>query len=47
MSSLELKFDISEVESLGKKDSFFVEKLSRALDGVATHRTYFREKAYR
>ena len=44
MSSLELKFNISEVESLGKKDSFFVEKLSRALDGIATHRTYFREK---
>jgi ATP-dependent DNA helicase RecQ len=34
MSSLELKFNISEVESLGKKDSFFVEKLSRALDGL-------------
>ncbi|NAW51954.1 RecQ family ATP-dependent DNA helicase [Elizabethkingia argentiflava] len=44
LSSLELKFDISEFEGLGKNDSFFIEKLSRALDGIATHRTYFREK---
>ncbi|MEH7888139.1 RecQ family ATP-dependent DNA helicase [Elizabethkingia meningoseptica] len=44
LSSLELKFDISEVESLGKNDSFFIEKLARVLDGVATHRTYFRER---
>lgn len=45
LSSLELKFEISDLELLSKGDSYFIEKLSRALDGIATHRVYFNEKS--
>lgn len=35
---------ISQKLRVWERKIAFVEKLSRALDGVATHRTYFREK---
>lgn len=43
-SSLKLNFPFHQLESLGKNDSFFLEKIARILDGAATHKVYFKEE---
>jgi len=44
LSSLKLKFNIEYSELLSKNDSFFVEKLSRNLEGISSKTVYFSEK---
>ena len=43
LSTLELKFEVNDLENLPKKDSYFIELLLRSLDGLSTHRTHFSE----
>jgi len=43
-SSLELKFDIEYLEQLRENDSFFIEKLSRNLEGISSRTVYFNEQ---
>jgi len=44
LSSIELKFDIEYMEHLGENDSFFIEKLSRNLEGITSGTVYFNEE---
>lgn len=43
LSTLELKFEVYDLENLPKKDSFFVELLLRSIDGLSTHKAQFSE----
>ncbi len=43
LSTLELKFLVSDLESLPRKDSYFLEFLLRTIDGLSTHRAHFSE----
>lgn len=43
LSSLELKFEVRDLESLPKKDSYFMELLLRSIDGLATHKVQVSE----
>ena len=43
LSTLELKFEVSDLENLQRKDSYFIELLLRCVDGLSTHRVQFSE----
>ena len=43
LSTLELKFEVNDLESLPKKDSYFIELLLRTVDGFSSHRAHFNE----
>ena len=43
LSTLELKFEVSDLESLSKKDGYFIELLLRNIDGLSTHKAHFSE----
>lgn len=45
LSTLELKFEVADLESLPKKDSYFIEFLLRNIDGLSTHKAHFSEAA--
>ena len=44
LSTLELKFEVSDLENLQRKDSYFIELLLRCVDGLSTHRVQFRSE---
>jgi len=44
LSFLKLNFDIKYSEILSKNDSFFVEKLSRSLEGISSKTVYFNKQ---
>ena len=44
LSTLELKFEVYDLENLPKKDSFFVELLLRSIDSLSTHKAQFSEE---
>lgn len=43
LSTLELKFQIYDLENLPKKDGYFIELLLRSIDGLSSHKTQFSE----
>lgn len=43
LSTLELKFEIYDLENLPKKDSYFIELLLRSIDGLSSHKAQFSE----
>lgn len=43
LSTLELKFQVSDLENLPKKDSYFIELLLRSIDGFSSHKAQFSE----
>lgn len=43
LSTLELKFNASDLENLPKKDSYFIELLLRSVDGLSSHKAQFSE----
>lgn len=43
LSTLEMKFAVSDLENLPKKDSYFIELLLRTIDGLSSHRAHFSE----
>ena len=43
LSTLELKFEVNDLENLPKKDSYFIELLLRSIDGLSSHRAHFSE----
>ncbi|MBS1550371.1 MAG: RecQ family ATP-dependent DNA helicase [Bacteroidetes bacterium] len=45
LSTLELKIQIEDIESLPKKDAYFIELLFRTLPGISTHKVHFSETA--
>ena len=43
LSTLELKFEVYDLENLPKKDSYFIELLLRNIDGLSSHKAQFSE----
>lgn len=43
LSTLELKFEVKDLENLSKKDSYFIELLLRTIDGLSSYKTHFSE----
>lgn len=43
LSTLELKFNASDLENLPKKDGYFIELLLRSVDGLSSHKAQFSE----
>lgn len=43
LSTLELKFEVRDLENLPKKDSYFIELLLRTIDGLSSHKAQFSE----
>jgi ATP-dependent DNA helicase RecQ len=43
LSTLELKFEVNDLESLSKKDGYFIELLLRNIDGLSSHKAHFSE----
>lgn len=43
LSTLELKFEVRDLENLPKKDSYFIELLLRTIDGLSSYKTHFSE----
>lgn len=43
LSTLELKFEVRDLENLPKKDNYFIELLLRTIDGLSSYKTHFSE----
>lgn len=43
LSTIELKFQVGDLENLPKKDSYFIELLLRSIDGFSSHKAQFSE----